>query len=250
MACYRFIADEEEIRKFYRQHILPFHEKNDLSYIILPTVRRKYYPELKRTQSIVANEIFSSQKSEDRFIQVIRRLEVAEGVYTDGGKGGESLPNQAFVIYITVDPMNEVDGYYKLQQEISNRLKIRLHGGEVNPLRIKQTYKSCLHQSPEKIFLKLDVDTKDSGHIGSLRQMMKTNNIIPYMVVETKNGFHVIINRETGIDGPANKALHLFSKNKEWITIEKNALVAIPGTYQGGDHQVKMVEWINEVKNI
>lgn len=244
---YQFVSDEGQMRLFYQKHIMPFHEQNDLSYIILPTARRKYHPELGKSQMVTNTTTFSSLKTEDQFVERMRRYEIRDGTYKDQ-RTNESLPASAFAMYITVDPMNELRAFFKLQAEIGTRLEVRLRNQETNssPLKIESVYKSELHKCSENIFKKLDVDTKDPEKIEELRKILEENKIRMHLVIETKNGFHVLINTKNGdIDTEGNKALYQFvsqAEVKSWITVEKNAMVVIPGTFQAG-FPVRIVNW-------
>ena len=260
---YKFIGDENEIRAFYRKHIQSLHGKPFLSFLILPTARRKYFPKLSVSQNVIRSCAFpcNEKNNEDKFILLLKRLQIEEGSYTDGkGDKRVELPSEAFVIYLTVDPLNEIRGYNKFQKQMADKME-RIVMSALDPkslssqaensqvptnLNIENDYKSALHACPEKMFKKLDVDTKDTDKIDKLKAMFSKNSIHPCLVVDTRGGYHVVINVKK-LTGEAQKNLHIFAMdkdNKEWMSIEKSGcLVVIPGTIQAG-YQTKMVDWI------
>lgn len=258
-SLYKFIEDVEQVRMFYDKQIQPFNELPYLSFILLPTARRKNWPTLSRSQMVTNTRTFSSQKPFARFLEELKRYEIREGLYVDN-RTGEPLPTEALIIYITLDPMNEIRGYYKLQGEMNDRLEKMIINTaktvkddppslELPKLDVISTYKSCLHSCPERIFKKLDVDTKEPDKILKLREIINQNNIKLHLVIETKNGFHVVIVQKNyasliqGINKVSERILYEFvESNKDWVTIEKNALLVIPGTYQAG-YLSKIVEW-------
>ena len=112
---YRFIYDEPAVRTFYRLHILPFAKQQHLSFMLVPTVRKKYWPEMIKSRQVFSNRPFSSQITEDHFVRKIRQLEVAEGLYCDD-KNQQAILGQAFVIYMTADPLSQKRGFFKFQR--------------------------------------------------------------------------------------------------------------------------------------
>ena len=267
---YNFIYDENQIKTFFQKHIKPFQSSPYLSFLIIPTARRKYFPELSTSQTVLRSCDFpcNIKNDENRLILLLKRLQIQQGSYKDK-KTGKALPSEAFAIYLTVDPLNEIRAYNKLQKQMADRFENLimngLHKSTSEPtnesydisnysdktdnqqpqtnLNLESVYKSCLHSCPEKGFKKLDVDSKDESNINRLKTLFKENNIDTHLVVETKGGFHVILN-SNNLTSDAQKNLHLFStQNKNWMSVEKTGcLVAIPGTLQAG-FQVKIVEW-------
>lgn len=265
---YHFIYDEEEVKKFFRKHMKPFMTSSYFSFLILPTARRKYFPELSTSQVVLRSCDFpcNAKNNEDRFLLILRRLQIQKGSYKDS-KNGKELPSEAFGIYLTVDPLNELKAYNKVQKQVSDRFEklicratqvLSEHKKDVNiehlnedlnnereqtNLNLESLYKSCLHSSPEKYFKKLDVDSKDEANITKLKSFFSENNIVPYLVVETHGGFHIIFT-VNDLSNESQKNMYQFAvQNKEWMSIEKpGCLVAIPGTLQAG-FKVKMVDW-------
>jgi hypothetical protein len=255
---YHFIYDENEVKNFFKKHIQLFTNSSYLSFLIIPTARRKYFPELSTSQIVMRSCDFpcNAKNDQDRFLLILRRLEIQKGSYKDS-KTGQELPSEALGIYLTVEPLNELKAYNKVQKQMSDRFEqlitYALHKNdgittdntnqEQTNLNLESLYKSCLHSSPEKYFKKLDVDSKDEHNISKLKDLFKDNNIVPHLIVETQGGFHVILMMKN-LSNDSQKNLYQFSvQNKSWMSIEKSGcLVAIPGTIQAG-FKVKIVEW-------
>lgn len=298
-----FIADESQVREFYRRHILPYRDESYLNFIIIPIARRKYWAPLSKSQMNMNTKVFSSNDDEDRFVNELRRYEVRCGLYkdtftkpkTENGKivKDQDIPDIAIAFYVTANPMNDLKAFFLMQREVSEKLEVLVMAKEKANSQpkighISSIFKSCLHKCDQKVFLKLDVDTKEADKIESLKKFLREHAIKPHLVVESRGGYHVLLKRSA--IGKNHENLHRFiesttkidksfsakkqgitkkqhisaepcdnteepcdlSENIEgtedyeipegkeqreddkWITVEKNALVIIPGTFQGG----------------
>lgn len=273
---YKFIGNEDDIRKFYKLHLQQFTDQDYLTFIIIPIARRKYWQELSCSQFSINTKLFSSKKDENMFVREIKKYQIEEGLYVDGET---PIPASAMALYITADPMNEIQAYFSFQQKVGQRIEKIICKKETKnnkdndpPMNMVSIYKSCLHTSPEKTFRKLDVDTKEHHLILKLRATLDELGIRPHLVVESRSGYHVVLHNErsfepaTPIDNHQdnkdnqnnqnnkdnkdknnkdnmNKSLYAFAQaNKDWVTIENNPLIVIPGTYQGG-FLTKLVDW-------
>jgi hypothetical protein len=237
-----FIGDESQIREFYRQHIGKYQNQNYYSFIIVPIARRKYWSLLSTSQENMGTKIFSSQKDEDRFVNELQLYEVKCGLYKD--KKDQIIPTEALAFYITANPMNEMKAFFAMQREVSEKLEIMLtfdKGQNKKEPNMISLYKKCLHKSDENFFNKLDVDTKDPEKIETLKIFLRDAMIRPELVIETRGGYHILLNKSS-IKGVKNEKLYRFIEKAnnnlgiedKWIAIEKNPLLIIPGTYQGG----------------
>jgi hypothetical protein len=227
---YQFIVDEVEVRKFYKHHLSKYADSKYLSFIIIPIARRKYWDKLSVSQFTVNTKLQSTREDEDNFVQEIRKYEVKEGLYNDNGV---PIPRDAFGFYITANPMNELKGYFLFQKEINGYIEQMVSRNEVPHFKMMSVYKSCLHKCPENDYVKLDVDTKDYEHIDELKQLFKKHGIVPHLVIESRGGYHVVLEKKKL--GKEHKTLYDFcTANETWVTVEKNPLLVIPGTAQGG----------------
>ena len=237
MPNYNLIYDEDQIKKFYDILIKPFIEKPNLTFIIIPITRRKYWEELTSSQINLSTKLVQTHNlTYDRFLNILKRYEVAEGLYTDP-KSNKPIPGSAIAFYMTANPMDELKAMFQLMTEFNNDVHDRLYGSnEKHPSwKTESRFKSCLHQHPvkEDAVIKLDVDTKEEDKIQSLNRLLEEWNIPVVMKLATKNGYHYVLKRED-----QNQELHKFVRDKnnsDWVSIEKNPLILIPGTIQGGN---------------
>uniref|UniRef100_A0A6C0JQT6 Uncharacterized protein n=1 Tax=viral metagenome TaxID=1070528 RepID=A0A6C0JQT6_9ZZZZ len=245
---YEFVGNEEDVRKFYRLHMKEFNTTKHAAFIIIPIARRKYFPALSVSQFTINTRIFPCMDDEDRFLQDIQKYEVREGLYHDRTEGKDvPIPRDGIAIYVTANPMNEMDAFFMFQKQIMENIKTMVSHNRNNTLdnqanfKMMSVYKSCLHKSPIDKFLKLDVDTKEEEKIVSLREFLRTSCIPIHMAIESRGGYHVVIYKS--VIGVKHKNLYDFcTANKSWVSIEKSPLVVIPGTYQGG-FLTKFGEW-------
>lgn len=240
---HNFIGDESQIREFYRQHIGKYQNQNYYSFIIIPIARRKYWSLLSTSQENMGTKIFSSQKDEDRFVNELRLYEVKCGLYKD--KKDQIIPSEALAFYITANPMNEMKAFFAMQREVSEKLEIMLttdkgQNSDKKEPNMISLYKKCLHKCDENFYKKLDVDTKDPEKIESLKIFLRDAMIKPELVIETRGGYHVLLNKSTTHKNNEKlyrfieKANSILGIEDKWIAIERNPLLIIPGTYQGG----------------
>lgn len=227
---YSFVHDSEQIRLFYEKIIAPHVEHPSRSFILIPIARRKYWDQLSCSQMTMSTRVIYTHKlTFTKFLNTLLRYQVAEGLYTDQDR---PIPAKAFGFYLTCDPMNERSAMFGLINRFNKRIDEYLKSDQdssfdFNPNR---EYKSILHKNPIKSLVKLDIDTKDSKLIAELDYFLKDQMIPIHFKVESHNGYHYLIRKED-----QNQQLYLFAmENKEWISVENNALIIIPGTYQGG----------------
>jgi len=228
---YQFVHDPEQIRLFYDEIIAPHTEHPTRSFILIPVARRKYWGELSKGQiTICTRTIYTHKLTFTKFLNTLLRYQVVEGLYTDQDR---PIPAEAFGFYLTCDPMNERSTMFELINAFNKRIDTYLKSDRpdyVFDFNVNREYKSTLHRNPIKSVAKFDVDTKDEELIAKLDHFLEEQQIPVKFKVETHNGYHYLIKKED-----QNQALHKFAmKNKEWISIENNALIIIPGTYQGG----------------
>lgn len=260
------LIGEGETREFCRSFLVPY--GNARSFQLM--ARNKYAGErLSRTNIQLETNTLSfhtqssSQQMEDKLIHCIRRagvLATAE-MYRDSN----NLPIDAdwMACYVSAFPLDVDDAcdafitlYLKRRAEKRRALVKQndkvVQGALLDPALIKPFSKleSMLQQSVslQHRLLKFDIDTKDPELIGSLQFAMRDCKCV--LAVETRSGFHVIVER-----GPEMQELWKFARDvnkdvpndKQWITLEEQrcgALVAVPGTKQGGFQvRLKTDEW-------
>jgi len=219
---YKFVGNEEDVNTFFDMHI-----KNSFGgFLILPLARRKYYLSLSDSQINISTKIVYKESD---LLNELQRYEVAIGLYKD--KNG-AIPNEAFGMYLSANPMDELEGFFSFQKDMLERIRQHINGNETNLNRIMSIFKSHLHKTVLQRYLKLDIDTKEPKNIEILTDFFKQNGINPYLIIETRGGYHILLDN---VCGSHHSILYKFAKEHPlFITIEKNGMIVIPGTYQGG----------------
>lgn len=261
------LVDEDAARDFCRSFLIPY-EKPRLFQCM---ARNKYADgnlskhSLVLERSVLTFDSNNKDMVEENFIRELRKVDILAkaGFYKDPKKGENlSIQPEWIVVYITAYPLDEDDACDEFMQRVlerrkqfrramvnhnnkrSNKMADGTCSGGCPPAammmsRLMSQMQTCLHLSPcpTHRMLKLDVDTKDPMLLKQLYVAMKETNVV--LAMETRGGFHVVIER-----GPGCQSLFLFAKAvnstikqpDRWITIEDSSgpMVAIPGTSQGG----------------
>ena len=108
--------------------------------------------------------------------------------------------------------------------------------------------KTCIQNSSyEQRYIQLDLDKKDQEYVDILDKFLNDNLINVHCIIETKNGFHYILNskklnseQKKNIFNGTLKTLKTLNRNGDHVTKNiidinsNNPISPIPGTYQGG----------------
>jgi hypothetical protein len=236
--AYKVISDENEVLKFFKLFFKDALE--GYSVMLLPVARRKYWTPLSTSTINLSKQIISMNIPSERFVAYLRKYEVLDGLHKDKTT---SIPSEALAYYLTSNPLSEKRAFCLLQKEMIDRMQqMLLSPTQSFDLRADKMYDSCLHRSADKTFMKLDVDTKVVEQISVLKEFFRVNEIKPFIVVESRGGYHILLKRSEL--GELHKAIHSFvEKNNTWISVEKDGLIIIPGTYQGG-FPTRIVDWL------
>jgi hypothetical protein len=262
----RLVVDESEAREFCRSFLLPFRMPRHLQLM----ARNKYCTQeqdrfkMSEGSIILERKIMyfdatSSTRAEDDFIREMQKFELlARAGFYKNPKTGQTLHLSCMVIYITAYPLDEDDAcdafMTKIIQQRKEYRRSWFHRLETNipqspPKKVvvhshphlMSQLQTCLHQSPCKRhrMLKLDIDTKHPDLLRQLFQTMREGGNTVLMAIETRGGYHVVLER-----GPSCQNIWKFAqtindgvrKQDQWITIEDNSgpMIVIPGTRQGG----------------
>lgn len=252
---YRIVIDEAEVRRFYEECLKQYENERYLVFVIFIMTRRKYWKPLSKSQIKLDRKVFRCQTGDvEKFVRTLRKYEIVQGLYVD--TNDQPIPNEAIVTYMTCNPLDELNATFKLQQEIAEKMKIMVFSRKeesLPPLNFDSIFKNCLHATPVKRFVKLDIDTKDPELLRELQAFLKSlpdcQESIAY-TVETKNGYHCMlrVGKNLGALYEYNRKIAQSKKNKNddpWFSIEKGSpQVAIPGTNQSG-FVPRLVDFLN-----
>lgn len=269
---YKFIHSENEIINFFN-----FIKKDkrikqidsDKLYIVQILARRKYNPSLKNSQRQIINNLHRIETGE-KLVNSLYRLEVKEGLYQSLNDNNETmnLTSEMLALYITCNSINTLRASRKVITDINTALfdfAVNENDTELQYRcgRIDKLYKSSTQQSCNYDYIHFDIDIADKYNenklipeaLSELRIFLKyvdckAPNHKKYLI-ETTNGFHLLINVISSNDKPIigvfTRMINHMKENKKinsslqpnykyWnidIT-NKGAPCPIPGTYQGG----------------
>lgn len=260
MTHYSLIHDRDQVRQFFETHkarIFSLDEeapaKSDRAVLreervclIQLCARKKYAPELSRSERIFERKLAEFDGSAELFLQQLLRFEAPIGAFVESGTG-TVVPAHAFALYMTLNPASTVDAFAHAAAQIQEKLLEAARGHEVGtPSPFNLLFSACHTQAGGR-FEKLDVDSKEAANIAALRQLFAEHAVRPEFVIESKNGFHVVLDNKTSYQSKTGrKALLAFCEEHEsWIRIEAKSThpsVVVPGTLQGG-FRTNLVVW-------
>ncbi len=239
------IGNEDEIRRFHALHIAPANVTNPESrrpnrtFVLLPLARKKYHRELSQESVTLPPRNVYASISANNLVRRIRAHEVKEGVYVDDAEN--DIPPEAIGIYMSVNLCDEVRAYVSMQEVLNKRMLKMTRSAEDVTFCVENVYRSALHKSASKLMRKFDIDTKDASCVELLCAFLWIHSIVPHLVVETHNGYHMVINNAKGFapgdkGAQARNELNRFvAKRRAWIREEDSAAqIVVPGTYHGG----------------
>jgi hypothetical protein len=200
--------------------------------------RRKYAPSLSKSEKIYDRSLVTLDDGADVFVRVLHKLECANEAYRES-RTGLLIPSEAWAVYMTINLSSTIDAYALLQQQMSERLIAASRGHPMGVSSPMELFLSAVHTTGGGRFEKLDVDSKEADRVGSLKALFAEHAIKPAFVIESKNGYHVVVdNKRSYGSKTGRKALLAFLEtNAAWIHVEDKSThpsVIVPGTLQGG----------------
>ena len=157
------------------------------------------------------------------------------------------------VYYFNINPSSTIKAYHmfaKNMAQFSSELLIASLGGkDTNTMMTKMRhgdieYMNCIQKARgSKHFIDIDFDIdkeKDCYLLDKFINDMTSQNIY-FFIIETRGGYHVVLKLST-IPKKFNlyELTHILdcgakrSNDKNEIVINSNAMIPLPGTYQGG----------------
>lgn len=232
---YKFIFDENELRKFY-DLILPDLKSNEIIFVSL-SARNKYLNEEEQLQyGLGRTEMFDRKiihsKDWSKFLKTIRRFETNEGSYLT--KIGKNIPEKCITTYININPSCVLKAYrefnniytdylFELSQCVVNGHRTDNIMNRLN--QIDHTLMTCLQKNRgTKIWLDIDFDVPKSlfnAPVEMKDYLNKYKGLIYYWI-DTRSGYHLLINRSTLSFNPNDicvegiKVLKVILENKKY----------------------------------
>lgn len=222
------IYDLSQIREFIKRVLLRL--EDDEVYILLLNARKKWCPELSRSEEVMYRDIIRDNNL-DGTLRKIRKIScVSRGIYIDI-KSLREIDSNCMAIYVLLDPRSTLKGYREFVSDI-NKWIYESFVGESKNLefyrRMDIKLFSAIHKSRSRdLYFVVDIDRKDEDILTRITGLL--NGQIKW-ISETHGGYHVIVNKnyETGI------IIYQNIVGMEYVEILKDAMTPVPGTLHGG----------------
>ena len=251
---HEFICNADDIKRF--AEIFKVSEKH-MAVCTYLTARRKYYPALSNACLIVNRGIVcGGDRFEKDFYKTILKLETPVGSYDDNDV---PIPTEAFAIYVILNPK---DTFKALATSMPKCAETISDGRE-----IPNAYKVFRTELPNTVsrhnkYKQIDIDTKDYSNILDLDSFFESLQFTPLLTVETHGGFHIVYDTASPNIKELHKRFYEFRQTTQftkpssdgkmvkdyWFSITKEAMVILPGTFQGG-FQTRIIsirDWVHD----
>jgi len=249
MNTYKLIYDEQEVRDFFNS-CMPRLAENEVYFFSLSS-RNKYLTQEERVEyDLGRTEMFAKsivkEDSANYFIKKIRRLECDTRGFTT--RNGKEIPAKTLILYININPINTIKAYSQfVQKSIEELTNSNAESKNYFFKNIESKLFSYLQQSiGTKSLIDIDFDIDKEVEIVLLHKFLKDldKNDCKYYIIETKSGFHVLLDKSTL---KHNFYLTIVNLNDQVIkggeiVVNKNGMIPLPGTLQGG-FEVKRVKF-------
>jgi hypothetical protein len=240
-----FVGDIDEMNRFMK--IMPEAGPNE-AYFISLSGRAKYLTDVEREEiTLGRQEMFGRETASSKEFLMSHSMRALDShLIARRTKNDKKIPHSCLVCYMNINPSNMVNAYLLFQNEMNREIRgmvLALQNGKepnYEYIQIQQRkLMNCIQRtSNKKYFIDIDCDTKDEIATGFLKNNMD-NAGIEYHIIESKNGFHFMIRKETlkglkfNLKELCDKTSKLVKGDPE-VMINGNAMVPVPGTYGGG----------------
>ena len=259
MSYHKLIWSEDELRKYY-DLILPDLNPFEVFFVSL-SARNKYLTEEERiTYKLGRTEMFERriirEKSWDRFLRTIKKYEVVKGAYTSVD-GSAVLPDKCLLIYININPSNMIKALNEFNKTVSEYyMEVVVSKNDNKSIdkrfnKLDRNLMTAIQKSRGiKKWIDIDIDMSKSylENFGksdwkkinkNLQEIVRHNQTgeLKYHIIETKSGYHILIDKNTLSFNPnfiCERLRSNFSNELEECIINKNAMIPLAGTLQGG----------------
>ncbi len=225
------IYDLNETIEFAKRVLMKL--EDDEVYILLLNARKKWCPELSRSEEIMYRDIIRDNDLQETLRKIIKVGRVGRGIYVDKARQKE-VDIGCMALYVLLDPRSTLKGYREFVEDINNWIYDSFKGKSKNlELYRKMDIKlfSAIHKNRSRgLYFVIDIDKKDEDILDKVVTLLAGHII---WISETHSGFHVIVDRNydtgtiiytdmVGMDG------------MEYIEILKDPTTPVPGTLHGG----------------
>lgn len=275
---YRFLYDEHQLKKWFDK-LVPYEgylTQYEALFISLAARnkyidREKIIANLNKTYMFNRKIIYGKNKIYlyNNFLKSIKQLESNEGSYQVKSRLNDDLvdiPNEAMLIYCNINPVNILDTFILLKQSIldidreyykasSSSKSVENCIRELS--RLDYLAQQCYGKSSSnRRWFDIDVDLENDQLIVKDKYERIIFNIIEeiivknssltkedFIVISTRTGFHILFSVKLSSlfkKSPGHIVSDFFNFEAKEIKLNKNGIVPLPGTKQGG-HIVKVI---------
>ena len=200
-------------------------------------------------------------KDFERLMRTLRKFECNDGGYLT--KNGSHIPNKCITVYININPSDSLKAYKEFNSVMNEYLfefaNISLSGNRPDDVservnKMDVLLMNCYQKNrgtKHWIDIDFDIDKKYFEIIHYFIELLvKKSSFISYFIIETHSGYHVLLERKTinfnfndCVKETNSFAYRAISGKLDGgkledlgfeIIVNKNEMVAIPGTYSGG----------------
>jgi hypothetical protein len=184
------VYDKKQVEQFENLFYCKTNEKYDRLFLMYISARKKYYPLLSKNECFKRTVIRYNDNilSRRRLYNDIKHYELPLESYID--KNNEtSIPSEALALYASINPRNSVQAV----QDLSKDILEKAFSNDIHFFStIDKTFKNNLHKHSIKMYIGIDLDTKDEKiYQCVIHDLLQFVNI--YVVIETRGGYHIII---------------------------------------------------------
>ncbi len=222
------IHDLEETREFIERILMKL--QDDEVYILLLNARKKWCPELSRSEEIMYRDIIRDNDLDGTLRKIKKTSCVTGGIYVDRNTLKE-IDVDCMALYVLLDPRSTLKGYGEFVEDI-NKWIYESFKGESKNLEFyrKMDIKlfSAIHKNRSRgLYFVIDIDKKDEDILDRITGPLEGNI---RWVSETHSGYHVVVDRsyETGM------IIYPDMVGVEYVEVLKEPTTPMPGTLHGG----------------
>lgn len=246
----KLIYDENEIAKFLSE----FPELEEDEVIFLSLFQRNKHISLEDRKELglsrcnVIDRVICTSK--DKVIKHIKRWEAnPEGFLI---KTGVAIPNEALVPYITVQPISVLKAYQEFNKIMTEYIiELGNHRGpkankENTYHRIKKANSLLLdchqHAYSRKVFIDVDFDGNKGWEKLPDFEAELLQHGVTWVKVETNGGFHYLL-RKDSLKFNYTEVIKKYASILDGgeLTVSDNQAIPVPGCYQYGNFEVRVV---------
>jgi len=246
------IYSTEELEKFYTTVMME--TTDDETYFVSLSTRKKYLTDEEREEYQLRNaEMYCRRTSRartfTRFLHDIERMGVK--YYTSNGK---VMPEKATVCYIMVNPRSLSLASSLFMKEMMDDVQhvMAYHGQSSKMNKPESILRTCIQKSRSQrvwIDIDIDVDRRCEELVLDYYKELRSRYTLKCELIKTKSGYHLLLhsseNEYTKEMNPdiivksLERMISLFYEQNnidtKWEVIRnKDEMIPLPGTYQGG----------------